>query len=213
MKRLFVCAILAMSVLTGLAAADGAGLFDSPLDRSDERFIRVEETFTGDPIVADYVQKRTIGRLGRSLESSGRMIVRPGYGIAWQTMKPYASLMVVGRSTMFQQVGTRMVQMDVSGNLVYLAMAQAIESVFSGDFSQVDTVFDAFFIENDGKWVIGLVPVDETIASFVGSITITGDRTLESVTMVETSGDSILYEFADVEMRELESDENALFEI
>ena len=106
-----------------------------------------------------------------------------------------------------------MVQMDVSGNLVYLAMAQAIESVFSGDFSQVDTVFDAFFIENDGKWVIGLVPVDETIASFVGSITITGDRTLESVTMVETSGDSILYEFADVEMRELESDENALFEI
>ncbi len=213
MKRLFVCAILAMSVLTGLAAADGAGLFDSPLDRSDERFIRVEETFTGDPIVADYVQTRTIGRLGRSLESSGRMIVRPGYGIAWQTMKPYASLMVVGRSTMFQQVGTRMVQMDVSGNLVYLAMAQAIESVFSGDFSQVDTVFDAFFIENDGKWVIGLVPVDETIASFVGSITITGDRTLESVTMVETSGDSILYEFADVEMRELESDENALFEI
>lgn len=213
MKRLFVCAILAMSVLTGLAAADGAGLFDSPLDRSDERFIRVEETFTGDPIVADYVQTRTIGRLGRSLESSGRMIVRPGYGIAWQTMKPYASLMVVGRSTMFQQVGTRMVQMDVSGNLVYLAMAQAIESVFSGDFSQVDTVFDAFFIENDGKWVIGLVPVDETIASFVGSITITGDRTLESVTMVETSGDSILYEFENVEMRELESDENALFEI
>ena len=64
-----------------------------------------------------------------------------------------------------------------------------------------------------GTWELLLIPRDKTVASFMTSITMTGSATFDSLKMVETTGDSILYEFSDMEQRELTDEELALYSL
>lgn len=204
----FLCAVLVSALAADIR---DPAVYEHPVHSDDPDLKTVQESFSASPMVADYVQTKTIKRLNRSLESSGRMVIRPGTGIAWITEKPYASAMIVGRDYMKQQIGSRTVVMDVSENRIYLSIAEALESIFAGDFSHIDTVFDSFFLRDGDTWYLGLIPKDDAVQSFVQSITIQGTKTVDAVLLTEVSGDSILYTLENVEQRTLNSDEEKLF--
>lgn len=206
----FLCAVLVSALAADIR---DPAVYEHPVHSDDPDFKTVQESFSASPMVADYVQIKTIKRLNRSLESSGRMVIRPGTGIAWITEKPYASAMIVGRDYMKQQIGSRTVVMDVSENRIYLSIAEALESIFAGDFSHIDTVFDSFFLRDGDTWYLGLIPKDDAVQSFVQSITIQGTKTVDAVLLTEVSGDSILYTLENVEQRTLNSDEEKLFSL
>lgn len=206
----FLCAVLVSALAADIR---DPAVYEHPVHSDDSDLKTVQESFSASPMVADYVQTKTIKRLNRSLESSGRMVIRPGTGIAWITEKPYASAMIVGRDYMKQQIGSRTVVMDVSENRIYLSIAEALESIFAGDFSHIDTVFDSFFLRDGDTWYLGLIPKDDAVQSFVQSITIQGTKTVDAVLLTEVSGDSILYTLENVEQRTLNSDEEKLFSL
>lgn len=187
--------------------------YGKPLDYNDEGFHKVRKAFSPSPMSADYIQTRTIQRIGKTLESSGKMVVLPGTGIAWMTEKPYASTMVVGRTGVTQRVGTRVTRLDASKNQTYLSMAEVLESVFTGDFSRTEETFDAFFDSGGvtGRWRLTLIPKDTAVKTFVHSIAITGAEAVGAVLLTEVSGDTTLYTLENVEQRELNADETQAF--
>lgn len=212
---MFSC-ILLLSV-SGLAASDiDISNLYSQSNRlfSEADATAIQSLFTDSAMIADYTQQRSITRLNRTLTSSGRVYIWPGYGMVWQTEKPYASLMLVGRTSMKQKVGSgRVSSMDVSGNQIYLAIAEALESIFSGNMSTVLDSFEAYYISSGSEWVIGLIPQEEIMKGFMSRIEIYGGEELESLTLTESSGETIRYEFANIEKRGLSADEEELFNI
>ncbi len=213
MSRIFPVVLFFCCFAATVFSADiyDESIYSHPLQADDSGFETVKNSFSTSSMTADYIQIKTIKSLDKKLESSGRMILLPGTGIAWITEKPYASKMIVGRNSMKQQVGSRIITMDVSGNGIYLSIAEALESIFAGDFSRLEDVFDLYFVSSGGGWFLGLVPKDSNVKSFVHSITIGGSVSIDTVLMRENSGDSILYKLKNVEQRKLTADEEKEF--
>lgn len=213
MKKILMCLFLCL-ITTMLFCVDinSSELFDNRLDQTDSNFLTLKARFTKSPIISEYKQTKTMSSLGRNLVSSGKMFLDPGLGIVWLTEKPYSSSMFIGRTTMKQMVGNKTVSMDVSKNRIYLVIADALESVLLGDFSHLEDVFIPYVLYEGDSWFLGLIPKEETIKTFIDSITIQGGAYIEKVLMVENSGDRILYEFYNMEKREMRDEEKKFFD-
>ena len=189
-------------------------IFKNPLNESSDDFKEIEKTLSSSAMKASFVQTKAIPKFKRELKSSGTMMLKPGEGMAWLTEKPYESVMVVTKDSMKQQVaGGKVVSQNVEGNTVYLAIAEAMENVFSGRFSLIHDVFEAYFLKDNDGWYIGLVPKNDDFSSFVSFITLHGNKYIEKVFMQEKGGNTILYEFEDVELGELNAKEEAVFSL
>ena len=214
MKKLFIMTFLLFASTVSFFAIDMSSkqIFEHPLNEESSEFKKIESSLSDSAMKADFVQTKLIAKFNKSLKSSGTMMLQPGKGMMWITEKPYESKMVVAKDCMKQQVaGGKVVSQKVEGNAIYIAIAEAMENVFSGHFSQIKEVFDAYFIIDKDEWYIGLIPLSKEFSSVVSFITLSGKDYIEKVYMEEVGGNSILYEFDKVELRELYEEEKDLF--
>ena len=159
MKKLLVATFLLFASTVSIFAIDMSSekIFEHPLNEESKEFKEIESSLSDSAMKADFVQTKLIAKFKKSLKSSGTMMLQPGKGMMWITEKPYESKMVVTKDCMKQQVaGGKVVSQNVEGNAIYIAIAEAMENVFSGRFSQVKEVFDAYFIIDKDEWYIGL---------------------------------------------------------
>ncbi len=181
---------------------------------ADKDFRTVSNAFSEQPRVGNYKQTKTFSDSPRKLVSSGIVTIVPSKGIIWKMDKPYKSMLAVGKNTLVQQVrDSKPVRMDVEGNLVFLSIAQCMDSLFCGEFELLEEMFETEYQSQDGKWTMTLLPEDKTVASFMTRIVITGSDSIESLQMNEKTGDSILYEFEELQIREITDEELSVFEI
>ncbi len=153
----------------------------------------------------------------RSLKSYGNVVLCT-QGIIWDTQKPFPSKMVISKERIVQisSDGKQSV-VDGKDNPTFLGISATITAVFSGDMDEINKRFFTEFKDlGEGKWSIALKPKDSSIASVVGSITLSGvssdTTTLESMVIQEAGDSSVLYQFANHKYsKDLTSDEKALF--
>ena len=212
MKRLAAILIFFIVLMPVFAEPE---VFSHPADLSDPGFIAFCDSFQNASLSADFTQIRRLERLGIELESSGRVIISENVGMAWLTETPYESVMIVTDSAVKQKLANGTVsEMDVSGNIIYTAIADAIQNVFSGDFRSASEEFSVFFTGSDNSWEIGLIPSDQAVSAFISYITIKGEGTVfNEVAMVQSDGNSVIYEFRNMEAWEERDEEAALFSI
>ena len=210
MKRLSV-----LFVLISFSLAIYADVFDHPADIADPGFVSFCSRFSGSSMVSDYTQIRRVERLGLELESNGRVYILEGEGMAWIAEEPYESIMIVGRDSIRQRIGSdETTVLDVSGNQIYLSIADAVENVFIGDFDSIDSVFDVYFQEHANMWQIGLIPKNQAVASFLSYIIINGSEELFSdVSVMQSDGNSVRYIFSNIERRGLSDEEREVYSI
>ena len=214
MKKLSLLLVLLYTLSLSLFSydMDSAEIFKTPLDETSKEFKDIEQALSSSAMKAQFTQTKTVPRFKRELKSSGTMLLQPGKGMAWLTAKPYESIMVVTKDSMKQQVaGGEVISQNVEGNTIYLAIAEAMENVFSGRFSLIHDVFTPYFVMENEKWYIGLVPKNDDFASFVSFITLSGNKYIEKVFMQEKGGNTILYEFNNVFLGELDETEERVF--
>lgn len=167
----------------------------------------------GSPVVSAYTQTKTISRLNRKLVSSGTFILKPESGMVWATVKPYESVLFVGRSEAKQRIGQGKTSvMEVSENAIYNSIARAIESIVSGDYEVALEFFALYFEETEEGWAIGFKPEGAVLSSYMDNVVVrgTGDQ-MRSVLLKEVSGNTILYEFEGLDARDLTDEEERLF--
>lgn len=166
----------------------------------------------------NFIQEKTLAKNGRILKSSGTYVFCP-YGIAWNTLKPVKSTLVLGKDYMVQvsSRGVRTVN-DARGNDVFTGMSGSLMAVFSGDDNSLRQNFDIEFNSfDDGSWKVSLTPRDRTIASLIDAIDLWGfcfDSCTE-ITMIdlkESGGGKVSYRFdGQTHPEELLPDEKELF--
>ena len=165
----------------------------------------------------NFTQVKTIASRNRSLKSSGTFIFSLD-GIMWKTLKPFASSLVVGMTSVIQTTpdGKKTI-IDASNNQIFTSISTTLSAVFSGNTEKLYKSFDVVFTSADDRWAAVLTPKDKTITAVMKMLTLGGKTTadgadFDTIIMKESGGDSITYTFSDQKYpKELSADEKAAF--
>lgn len=161
-----------------------------------------------------FVQTKHIPRLGRDLVSKGEFIVSPAKGVYWKVLSPFPSEIIMHADRMVQRSpGGKESVMEAAGNPVFKMFADTFRALFAG---RLDAIRDNFAVTTEalekGGWRINLTPRDKSVQAVVSAILVEGAKTIERLTIKETSGDSVRYDFTILDASEgLDAREEALF--
>ncbi|MBO4716270.1 MAG: outer membrane lipoprotein carrier protein LolA [Spirochaetales bacterium] len=174
----------------------------------------ISGAFSGGSFIGDFKQTKAVKGSSRTFVSTGRIQIATGYGIVWYTEKPYASMLVVGKNVLIQKIRDgEPTHLDMAENPIYTQIATSLECVFSADFTVMSQMFTTYLSGDSSSWELRLVPKSKSVASFMESIEMKGSDRFESLTLYETTGDSITYEFSGLENRELTDEELAVYSL
>jgi len=184
------------------------------LESEDVEFLKGLDSFSGSSLVGNYSQVKGVSGSTRTLTTSGKVLISPEDGIAWLAEKPYVSKLIVAKDHLTQQVrNNEPTQLEVAGNEIYTQIATALECVFFGDFETMQKVFNASLEKTESSWLLVLTPKAKSLTAFISSIEINGDSNINSLCLVEATGDKILYNFSNLTSRELSSEEKAIYSL
>ena len=174
----------------------------------------ISGAFEGGSFSGSFRQTKTVSGSTRTFVSTGRIQIVSGYGIVWYTEKPYASVLAVGKDVLIQKIRDgQPTHLDMAQNPVYTQIATTLECVFSADFSVMGETFRTWISGGGTSWSLRLEPRDKAVSSFIGSLVLNGSDTFDSLTLNETTGDTITYEFSDMESREPTDEELAVWSL
>lgn len=184
------------------------------LSDEDILFLKNLDSFSGTSLAGSYSQVKSVVGSTRSLTTTGKVLISPEDGIAWLAEKPYSSKLIVTKDHLTQQIRDgKPSLLDVSGNEIYTQIATALECVFFGDFDTMLKAFEADFSRTDASWLLTLVPREKTLSAFIKSIEITGSNSINELCLYQTTGDKVVYGFVDLIVRELTSEEKAVYSL
>jgi hypothetical protein len=171
-------------------------IFRHPLDtKTMEAFKTTCSRLAEHPVVqGNFEQEKTLIRLKRVLTSSGNFIIASGMGMVWDTVKPFASTLVLGKDYLIQsRPGGQKTVLSAQGNEIFLRMAEVISAVFSGNSQGLIDNFDIFYNGSAAAWELGLSPKNTAIGSFAEKIMMKGDAAIKSIIIYEQNGDTVQY--------------------
>ena len=177
-------------------------LFESPV--SNDNYNKVEMIFSEISshlvVTSGFSQGKTISRLNRTINSSGKMIFDSTKGIAWQIIKPFPSITILTDNAMIQKSpGGQVRTMSAEGNDTFYRFSKTIQAVFLGRMEIILDEYDLFYIDSGkGKWQIGLQPKDSALNAIVTAFEIQGENFIQMFKIYESNGDEILYEFENI---------------
>ena len=207
-KIIMVFLLLALSCCL-FAATDMKGV-----NLTSGEYSFISGAFSGGSFIGDFKQTKAVKGSSRTFVSTGRIQIATGYGIVWYTEKPYASMLVVGKDVLIQKIRDgEPTHLDMAENPIYTQIATSLECVFSADFTVMSQMFTTYLSGDSSSWELRLVPKSKSVASFMESIEMKGSDRFESLTLYETTGDSITYEFSGLENRELTDEELAVYSL
>jgi hypothetical protein len=173
-------------------------VWSRPLDGQNRTgFYAVCNAMSAHPLVkGDFIQTKTLSRMGRTLVSKGIFIIDAERGMIWDTRSPFPSILAVGRDHLIQIAGGKKTSLDIAENETFIRISKIMSAVFTGKAGTLTENFEVFFSENAGSWKMGLIPKDGSIRNFAASILMQGDSVLRSVLLREQNGNSVEYDLA-----------------
>lgn len=213
----YISALGLFLFFTGLIYAQGEDVFRYPLNSQTENAFRAtclrlsEHSF----IRGNFEQEKKIGRLNRSLNSSGNFLISARQGMVWDTVRPFPSTLTLGRDFLIQsRAGGQRTVLNAQGNETFLRMADIMSTVFSGNAQGLLDNFEVYYSGTIVLWELGLIPVDRAVNVFAEKIIMKGDAVIKSIQIFEQNGDSIKYVLSNHSFpAELNANEQALFSI
>lgn len=120
-KTLAIAAILILGLFLS-ASPDAKDL--RALDINTDSFKAVSAAFSPTPMVGHFTQVKSLKGTSRSFKSSGRVQIAPGKGIVWYTEKPYASILIIGRDYLTQQIRSgKPSHLAIADNRIFVEIA------------------------------------------------------------------------------------------
>jgi hypothetical protein len=189
---------LLLALLLIISANANANVFDHPLQSQD--IANVKATIPVSSIlISDFKQVKKVHGIEKPLPSSGKMIYAAERGLYWQILKPFEVVYVFTPKGMLQQEDGEKTIIPAEEYPLFMEFSQIFQSIFSGDYDELAKYFDVFYTNNNGKWTLGLRPLNIIIMTVVTDITITGGKNIETISFTETNGDSTKIQLLNVD--------------
>lgn len=196
MTRARLLALAALVALVALPrpapAAPAASVFDHPatpaalaqtLGAATAGLTRAQ-TLRG-----SYAQKKTLQGVPRPLEADGTFVFVRGRGIAWRTVRPFESELVITPTDIIQREGGRVsMHLAASRQPSVRIVAEIFTAVFALDFEALAARFELFGRPLGAGWELGLRPRPGA-APALKQIVVSGAQHVERVRVDDANGD------------------------
>ncbi len=149
-----------------------------------------------DLVRADFVQTRTMKDLERPLVSRGRLVVWGPGGVIWQTEQPFRATYVLRDDSTIEIAadGARTVR-SARDDRGAARIGRVLRAVLKGDAKALEEWFEAEPRVSGGRWSLALSPRQGPMAFFVKSVQLSGGEFVDSVRIVEETGDATHMQF------------------
>ena len=167
-------------------------VFQHPLpDPRPATWLEISKRSQSVPVFrAKFVQVKKLVALRRPLRSSGEFLCHSERGIRWTTLEPHPVVFIITRRGLFQESeGELPVEVSTADQPMVRQMAEVFLSLFSGDEERLLEHFRVFFVGDSASWRIGLEPKGLVMQKVIRRIVLEGGQTVNSLLLLESSGD------------------------
>lgn len=185
MSTLRCCFTLLALLAFGFANAEGMDPQGTValIGQLEER-IALEQNTSG-----SFRQKKFISVLPNALESHGSFAYDRNAGLVWETLAPIPNRLVFDKQGIRQSMNGETVWEIGAQQPAAVTITQVISSVLAADWTTLSEYFSIDGSVDAAGWQLQLKPRDEVLEQVVSSISVSGDRVLENMTLVESNGD------------------------
>ena len=136
-----------------------------------------------------YVQRKTLQGLPKPLEAEGTFLFVRGTGIAWRTVKPFETELVITPTDIIQREGGRVsMHLAAARQPSVRIVADIFNAMFALDFEALGARFDLFGRTVRGGWEMGLRPRGGQ-GGALRQIVVSGRAQVERVRVSDSNGD------------------------
>jgi len=180
---------LGLLVLVTLLTASVA-LAEGPIDK------RLSE---GQVLRGEFTQERHLQGFANSLRSEGKFVLAPGYGLIWQTEKPFAITTVITAAGLAQEVnGNQTLKLEAAKLPFLNQLYDMLSGALTGDWTKLETSFSVARSGDDQHWQVALRPrkADDPGMPFQ-AIDVTGSQFVDELQLKKPDGDFDRLDFYD----------------
>lgn len=201
---LLMFASLLPTLASATAADDAQAVFAHP---ADARAIKaalgpvVTRLAAAQVISGPYTQDKFLHELPKPLRASGDFLFVRDLGVAWRTVLPFASELIITRDALIErQDGGSTTRIAADQQPAVRLVARIFFAVFSLDFDQLGQLFTMSLVSDAQGWQLGLQPKQAGGAGVISAIVVSGHRQVERVQLFESGGDRTEIEFHDTQV-------------
>ena len=149
----------------------------------------MQELAAAQVISGPYTQKKYLRELPKPLLAGGDFLFVRDLGVAWRTVTPFASELVITREALIQREGSGSeLRVSAEQQPAVRMVARIFFAVFSLDFEQLAELFRlSVLADGHGGWQLGLQPKQD--AGTIEAIVVSGHADVDGVRLLEAGGD------------------------
>ena len=197
--RILALAAILSSVISAVAYADLLSEVNSRLEKV--QMVR-----------AEFIQQKRIKALTRPLRSEGTFLYFAGKGVAWNTIRPFPSQVVITPAGITQSQRNRITTSRGESNPAFARMTSLLLSLFKADQAALRRDFSLAIEGSPDAWTITLTPTDLMVSKVLATLSLRGADAVHSILMREASGDETEITFTNqVVNPQLTAEESSLF--
>ncbi len=195
--------LVAVPVLAAPAAAD--------VDLVKQRVAKVGV------LRGEFTQEKQVAGFNNPLRSQGRFVLAQDHGVIWTTLKPFPSEVVVTRDRILsrQRDGSSRVELDGRQQPAMRSVNAIMFALMSGDAQALSAQFTVKVEALPDKgWKMQLTPRSAVLGKVFSALTLSGDRYVRQVQIIEANQDVTRIHFAGLSETpaQLSADEGRKFE-
>ncbi|QEC69455.1 outer membrane lipoprotein carrier protein LolA [Panacibacter ginsenosidivorans] len=205
-KLLFLASILFSSTVFAqhaayIAVTDTAGF--------KQQFAAASQKINS--IKSDFVQEKNLSMLSEKITSKGKFWFKKDNMVRMEYNQPFQYLMILNKNDIYIKDGQKENKISTKSNKLFQQINQIMVDCVKGTaFSNKDFTVKVF--QNNTGYLIEMSPINKTLKDMFKKINVTVDKkqyAVNSIEMLETSGDNTVITFVNKEINSNVSD--ALF--
>jgi hypothetical protein len=136
-----------------------------------------------------FEQTKQLKVLRKPLISTGTFIYDKNRGVAWKTLSPVPSLLLISDTRLWTAQGEQPVP---------AVFGKVFQAMLGADLAQLATAFDITGSARKTSWKVSLVPKDEMLKKVISRMQLSGDQELRVLEIFETNGNSSMLHFQNI---------------
>ena len=139
---------------------------------------------------ARFVETRHVALLDKPVRASGEMVFSPPDRLEKRTLLPKPETMVLDKDTLSLERDKRKFSIHLANRPEAQAFVESIRSTLSGNRKALEQDYALALEGENQRWVLTLVPRDETILALLKRITVSGSRNqVRHIEYLQADGD------------------------
>lgn len=143
-----------------------------------------------------YQQVKKMQMFKQPLTSGGDFLLEQQQGLLWLQKQPFSVSLILTKDRLSQRYSDQPAQViEAADNPMVFYFSHLFLSLFKGDIEGLTVQFDMQLKEQDGQWLLLLIPKRAPLDKVFKEISITGNEYIDQLKLVELNGDSSTIQF------------------